>query len=695
MKIFIREKLCRFFIVSFIIILFAEIFIFNYKTFIINPLNTSKYRRASYTLENATITGLTHTPGSDLYTVTSSEPTITFSVNAPVQTMFLDISPVTEDGKELEISIKYATESYKDFKTSPKSFSIVSSVPSSKYVTCSYFGDVTQIKVTLNSDISTQYYIGNMEINKAIPLHFSLLRVLFLLLLSCLIYTFLRYPVFDRPFNLKIHSHRYFTIFVIAISLLFIISVYTIYVGNSQWFGNTSGNQLTQELVDAFEHGQVHLMDPVPDKLLNLENPYDLSERSNANISYKWDHLLFEGKYYSYYGIAPVITLFLPYHMITGHYFSSSLACLIYTLLGSLFIGLCFISIIKNWFSKTPFKVALMGLIVTLFASCAVINVMSPQFYEIAQSSALCFFAIGFYFMINSGIFMKRNIRLSYLFLSALFTSLSVLSRATCALYAMIMVVWCIYGFFQYREKNKNHSMAMVKYIFAALTPYVIFAIIQMTYNYLRFKNPFDFGIEYTLTIYDFYNIDFHFSMVMISLINYFLAVPVINTQFPFIHSNFDNLAVNGYYFIATVPTLGIIPITPTVLSFFYSPKLTKLFASKDKIKFFFIWFLPGIVFPVIFAAMTWQYGYAMRYIADFGWEMSTAAFVVIFFVYNRLKNTTIKKWLVRLLFISTVWSVLCYISVVLNTTPMEAINHSIHGSYIYYYLRNLIAFWC
>ena len=78
------------------------------------------------------------------------------------------------------------------------------------------------------------------------------------------------------------------------------------------------GNQMTQELVDAFEKGQSELIyEPTPE-LLALENPYDWSQRDG--IEYSWDHLLFEDKYYSYYGIAPVLLLFLPYHMITDYY---------------------------------------------------------------------------------------------------------------------------------------------------------------------------------------------------------------------------------------------------------------------------------------------------------------------------------------------------------------------------------------
>ena len=59
---------------------------------------------------------------------------------------------------------------------------------------------------------------------------------------------------------------------------------------------------MTQELVDAFEAGQVSLLREAEQPLLELENPYDWSQRLESGVDYAWDHLLYEGKYYSYYG---------------------------------------------------------------------------------------------------------------------------------------------------------------------------------------------------------------------------------------------------------------------------------------------------------------------------------------------------------------------------------------------------------
>lgn len=694
MKNYFLKHFSKFCMIAFILIIVAEIFIFNYKTFLINPINSSKYQQHDYKMSDAEMTDLSYSESTDSYCVTGNNPTIIFNMSTPVKTMYFDAYKSSWDGQPLELNIAYATESRTALINSNKTFSIINDMPKSQYVTCSYFGNVKKIQLTINAETGTYLHLNNFSINKTIPLHFSVVRVLIIFLLSCLLFLFLKYPALKESFNMNKRSHRYAVIFTFGVFLFLVLFVYYMYIGEYDWFHNTQGNQMTQELVDAFENGQVHLVDEVPDELLALENPYDWSERTAAGISYKWDHLLFEGKYYSYYGIAPVLTLFLPYHMITGYYFSSSLACLLYTLLASLFLGLCFISIIRNWFSKTPFKIAILGTITTMFSSCAIINVLATNFYEIAQSSALCFLVIGFYFMLNSGIFTKNKIRLGYLFLSSLFVSLAVLSRATCALYAIVMVFWIIYGFLQYMADKKENRTAAFKYIFISMIPYVVFATIQVVYNYLRFGNPFDFGIGYTLTIYDYTNIDMHFSLIMISIVNFLFTLPVINTTFPFIHGNFDTLNVNGYYFEATRPAIGALPCVLPIFSLLYAPKLAKNFNRKEKRKLFLIWFVPGIIFPIILVAMTWEYGYAMRYNADFAWQMCIAAFVVIFYVYSRLKNKTIKNWLFKILFAATIWCAVCYIAIILNNSPADSVGNNINGANVFYHIKSLVAFW-
>lgn len=694
MKTFFNERLKKFMIITLTVLIILEVFVFNYKSFLITPFNDSKYAQRDFAMAEAVLNGLSYSAADNTYIATTDNPSITFDVNASVKTMRFQANKTVWDGAPLITEINYSCDGYNSMRQSPKTFSVSNNIPASQYVTCNYFGNIRQVTLTLKMNTGDSVALNGFSVNSKIPMHFSLWRILALFVLLCLIFTFLKYPAFNESYNLSKRSHRYAIIFTIASFLIFVLFIYTIYVRDSNWFKNTYGNQMTQEIVDAFEHGQVSLLDEVPQELLNLENPYDWSARSNAGFAYKWDHLLFEGKYYSYYGIAPVLTLFLPYHAITGYYFSSSLACLLYTFTAALFLALCFLSVVNNWFQKTPFKLVVLGILVTLFSSCLITNVLAANFYEIAQSSALCFLAIGFYFMLNSGIFTKKDIRLSYLFWSSFFVALSVLSRATSALYAIAMVIWIVYEFFQYKKQKNFNKNSIYKYFAASMLPYVVFGIVQIVYNYLRFKNPLDFGIQYSLTINDFTHTEMHLGLVMISIVNFLFVVPTVNSSFPFISGNFDSLGINGYYFTATKPTIGLIWAALPTLSLLYTPKLARDFNRKEKVKLGLIWLLPGLIIPLLLIAVTWESGYAMRYNADFAWQICLAAFALIFYKYNKITNITIRKWLFRVLFAATIWCVLCYTAAALTTSPANSVGHCVAGADMYNEIERLIMFW-
>lgn len=69
---------------------------------------------------------------------------------------------------------------------------------------------------------------------------------------------------------------------------------------------------------DAFQKHQFHL-NIVPDsRLAALDNPYDSQLRNTSGIPYLWDRSYFNGKYYSYFGIAPLILAYEPLYIIFG-----------------------------------------------------------------------------------------------------------------------------------------------------------------------------------------------------------------------------------------------------------------------------------------------------------------------------------------------------------------------------------------
>ena len=71
-----------------------------------------------------------------------------------------------------------------------------------------------------------------------------------------------------------------------------------------------------EQQFDAFLKHRLSIDIEPAKELLALSNPYDRASRTG--IRFLWDRALYDGKYYSYFGITPIITVYYPYYFITG-----------------------------------------------------------------------------------------------------------------------------------------------------------------------------------------------------------------------------------------------------------------------------------------------------------------------------------------------------------------------------------------
>src|SRR5687768_9801501 len=69
-------------------------------------------------------------------------------------------------------------------------------------------------------------------------------------------------------------------------------------------------------LTRGFQKRQLHLDGEVPTELIHAPNPYDPKLRAKVNVLH--DASYYRGKYYIYFGPAPVVTLLLPFSLVTG-----------------------------------------------------------------------------------------------------------------------------------------------------------------------------------------------------------------------------------------------------------------------------------------------------------------------------------------------------------------------------------------
>ncbi|MFR0880060.1 MAG: hypothetical protein ACLSGN_01015 [Oscillospiraceae bacterium] len=665
--------------VSVAVVLLCEVFVCNFGAFrLVMPSSPGQMEMS---VSQSAVNG--GTINGDTLTVNSGESaSIEFkNVGREVATIYVDVS--SSDSPSGTVDIAYSDETSAAYRHDAH-LNYINNDENSKYIICSFSGKVNDL--CFNISATDTVTVKSISINKDIPFDFSWVRFI-IILVAVLFLVTLAYLISMRKAVEKSLVFKIATAVVTA-GFVFVAVVLLLVRGDMVYdlFKNPDTNQMNKEIVDSFEAGQVSMLETPSDEMLALENPYDLSQRSEAGVSYPWDHLFYDGKYYSYYGIGTVLTLFLPYHLITGNYFPSLWATFIYSIAGIIFLSLSYYVFITRLFPKISKGIAISGLVIVQATSFVWYCITIGNFYELAQVSGFAFLTAGMFFLLRSGVVGEGKISRPNICVATVLLSIAVLCRAVLALYCIVSLLFIYAGVRKIIRTSYEHTFRankkpVITFLLAALVPFAVIGSVQMIYNYLRFGSILDFGIYYTLTIYDYQHIQFHFPLVLIAIYNYLFTVPKVSTVFPFVTSNYDSLSVNGYYFLAGFSSAGIIFRSVPVLGYIFSGKAYKRSANPNKRLAAIIIILGCILVPLIQMAMIWEYGYTPRYAVDFAWQMLFGAFAV-WFVIHEHTSAPVKKIMYILFAVSAVISVIINFALVyefvmdygntLNGIPLE-----------------------
>ena len=94
----------------------------------------------------------------------------------------------------------------------------------------------------------------------------------------------------------------------ICMIITIVLSVYPMSL-SPVWNGKIPGHRDQYErMAQSILHGHLYLeYEDVDPRLSEMENPYDPQARKELGIYYHWDHAFYNGKYYMYFGIVPVV----------------------------------------------------------------------------------------------------------------------------------------------------------------------------------------------------------------------------------------------------------------------------------------------------------------------------------------------------------------------------------------------------
>lgn len=292
-------------------------------------------------------------------------------------------------------------------------------------------------------------------------------------------------------------------------------------------------------LAESILNGHLYIEYAVDPHLLEMENPYDPAMREQSGVEYHWDHAFYNGHYYMYFGIVPVLVLFLPYRLITGLPLTTYHATQVFTI----FFIMGLFSITYGLTVRRNKKMTLGCYLFVTSALCIVsVNniIEAPALYNTAVSSGICFSVWSIYFYLKAfNFFMKDEIDPKCLVTAALFGALVFGCRPNIGLYNIIVIP----AFYWIYLKLKNETGKMILTMMYVILPYLIIGLLLMLYNYVRFDSVFEFGQSYQLTIADQHSYMqfsqlFNISKIADGYMTIFLGYYGLQNYFPYVSYN-------------------------------------------------------------------------------------------------------------------------------------------------------------
>ena len=355
---------------------------------------------------------------------------------------------------------------------------------------------------------------------------------------------------------------------------------------------------------------------------------------------YFWDTALYKGKFYVYFGILPVLILFLPYYLITGKFLFSATGVLIFSILAAIAIKALIEIIFKRFFKEVKFKYMVMALIIMLFGSQILVLNGIPRLYEVPIIAGLFFAIAGIDFILMSA--YEKEISYKKMFIGLTFLALSVACRPT-ELFASLIILPILLKIFIDNIRKKQN---IVKNILAVVIPYLTIGILLMIYNYLRFENVLEFGAKYQLTINDMYHLKNRLPTAIMGIICSLFSIPVFISTFPFLTNHNNLISFYGYYYIENMIG-GLFILVPICFANFKLATVLRKSKKKELVEFVISLIAVGIIITMLSVIMG---GSMQRYIVDYGW-MFILAGISIFLEIKEIYTTREAKHLLKKIF--------------------------------------------
>ena len=278
-----------------------------------------------------------------------------------------------------------------------------------------------------------------------------------------------------------------------------------------------------------FRQGHLYLDKVVPEGLLNAPNPYDPALRGTVKLLH--DASYYRGKYYIYFGPAPVVTVFLPFSVLTGRDLPLSYAVWFFSAAGYLALAGTFLFLQRRHFPTASLGAVTACLIALGGANMVVTLLRRSNIWEVSGASGFGFFAASLYCLIRA---VHSRRATAWAAAGGLILGLAVASRPTYIVGSALFVIPLL----SQLRKGAAETSYTWRAVLAAALGCGLPVLLLLVYNYARFGSPLEFGLRYQLTsVIESESRHFSLTYVPFNFHVYFLSTLRWLPYFPFVNS--------------------------------------------------------------------------------------------------------------------------------------------------------------
>lgn len=280
-------------------------------------------------------------------------------------------------------------------------------------------------------------------------------------------------------------------------------------------------------LVDGFQAGHLY-MNAVPDPAL-VALP---REKRPGNAPFLLDASLYQGHYYLYFGVVPVVLLYWPYAALTGQDMPEAGAALIFGSLAFIVSVGWWFDVRRRFFPELGIGWHLLAILTIGFGSAVASTLRRPLFYEVAILAGWTF-GVATLWALTRAIVSPRRASV-WLAPAGLAAGLAIGSRPNLAPgLAVLLAFGCGVVSCRLAAGWRDRGRRLLVALLIAGAASGVIGIGLAAYNYARFGSIFEFGHTYQIGVNP--KRLFHAANLRHNLGLYYLAPPAVGAYFPFV----------------------------------------------------------------------------------------------------------------------------------------------------------------